>query len=68
MREGGIGKNKVGGEVGTECIAFADCDTKGKNHLTHEFFMSWSGMDFRALMNAQVTVYMHIDDFTICLL
>lgn len=30
--------------------------------------MGWSGMDFRALMNAQFTVYMHMDDFTICLL
>lgn len=63
-----MGKIRLGGEVGTECIAFAYCDTKGKHLLTHEFFMGWSGMDFRALMNAQFTVYMHMDDFIICLL
>lgn len=58
-------KVRLGSVVGAECIDFAD--HKGRNLLTHEFFMGGSGMDLRALMNAQFTVYMHMDDFTICL-
>lgn len=28
--------------------------------------MGWSGMNFRALMNAEFMVYMHMDDFVLC--
>lgn len=41
-------------------------DTQENNFLIQEFFRDWSEMDLRALMTAQLIVYMHMDDIIVC--